>query len=56
MRTVPISNEGENPLYTQEPYYYYKFKSTTNLSYVLFYEEGEGEVGPRLIQQEQESE
>jgi hypothetical protein len=26
------------------------------LSYVLFYEEGEGEVGPRLIQQEQESE
>jgi UDP-2,3-diacylglucosamine pyrophosphatase LpxH len=56
MRTVPTSNEGENPLYTQEPYYYYKFKSTTNLSYVLFYEEGEGEVGPRLIQQEQESE
>jgi len=56
MRTVPTSNEGGNPLYTQEPYYYYKFKSTTNLSYVLFYEEGEGEVGPRLIQQEQESE
>jgi len=27
-----------------------------NLSYVLFYEEGEGEAGPRLVQQKQESE
>jgi len=28
--------------------------TTTNMSYVLFYEEGEGEVGPRLIFQEKE--
>ena len=54
MRTVPTSNEGEAQLYTQEPYFYYKFKSTINLSYVLFYEKGEGKVGPRLVQQKQE--
>jgi UDP-2,3-diacylglucosamine pyrophosphatase LpxH len=54
MRTVPTYKEGETQLYTQEPYFYYKFKSTINLSYILFYEDGEGEVGPRLIQQEKE--
>jgi hypothetical protein len=30
--------------------------STISLSYVLFYEKGEGEVGPRLVPQEQEGE
>jgi UDP-2,3-diacylglucosamine pyrophosphatase LpxH len=56
MRTVPTYNEGGVQLYTQEPYFYYKFKSTVNLSYVLFYEKGEGKVGPRLVQQMQEGE
>jgi hypothetical protein len=28
--------------------------TTTNMSYVLFYEEGEGEMGLRLIFQEKE--
>jgi UDP-2,3-diacylglucosamine pyrophosphatase LpxH len=56
LRTVPTSNEGGVQLYTQEPYFYYKFKSTVNLSYVLFYEEGEGEVGPQLVQQKLETE
>ncbi len=54
MRTVPTYNEGGTQFYTQEPYYYYKFKPTTSLSYVLFYEKGEGKVGPRLVQQKQE--
>jgi len=44
LRTVPTYNEGGNQVCTQEPYYY-KFKSTTNLSYVMFYEEREGKVG-----------
>jgi predicted phosphodiesterase len=52
MRTVPTYKEGETQLYTQEPYFYYKFKSTINLSHILFYEDGEGGAGPRLIQQE----
>lgn len=52
MRTIPTYKEGDTQLYTQEPYFYYKFKSSINLSYVLFYEEGEGEVGPHLTQQE----
>jgi UDP-2,3-diacylglucosamine pyrophosphatase LpxH len=56
MRSVPTYNEGGIQFYTQEPYYYYKFKSTINLSYVLFYEKGEGRVGPRLVQQKQEAE
>jgi UDP-2,3-diacylglucosamine pyrophosphatase LpxH len=56
MRTVPTYNEGGTQFYTQEPYYYYKFKPTTSLSYVLFYEKGEGKVGPRLVPQEQEGE
>lgn len=30
--------------------------STVSLSYVLFYEKGEGKVGPRLVQKKQESE
>jgi UDP-2,3-diacylglucosamine pyrophosphatase LpxH len=54
MRSVPTYNEGGTQFYTQEPYYYYKFKPTTSLSYVLFYEKGEGKVGPRLVQQKQE--
>jgi UDP-2,3-diacylglucosamine pyrophosphatase LpxH len=56
LRTVPTYSEGGVQLYAQEPYYYYKFKSTINLSYVLFYEKGEGKVGPRLVQQKPESE
>ncbi len=55
MRPAPTSSEGGAQLYTQEPYFYYKFKSTINLSYVLFYEKGEGKVGPRLVQQKQEN-
>jgi UDP-2,3-diacylglucosamine pyrophosphatase LpxH len=51
LRTVPTYKEGGIQLYTQEAYFYYKFKFTINLSHVLFYEDGEGEVGPRLIQQ-----
>jgi len=51
VRTMPTYNEGRAQLYAQEPYYYYKFESTINLSNVLFYEEGEGEVEPHLIQQ-----
>ncbi len=54
MRTVPSYKEDEIQLYTQEAYFFYKFKSTINLSHVLFYEEGEGEVGPSLVQQKQE--
>jgi UDP-2,3-diacylglucosamine pyrophosphatase LpxH len=50
LRTVPTYKEGETQMFTQEAYTYYKFKSTVNLSYVLFYEKGEGRVGPRLIQ------
>ena len=30
--------------------------STISLSYVLFYEKGEGEGGPRLVQQKRETE
>lgn len=56
MRTIPTYTEGGNQFYAQEPYYYYKFKTTTSLSYILFYEKGEGKVGPRLIQQERENE
>jgi len=56
MRTVPTYTEGGTQFYSQEPYYYYKFKPTINLSYVLFYEKGEGKVGPHLVPQEQERE
>jgi UDP-2,3-diacylglucosamine pyrophosphatase LpxH len=56
MRSVPTYTEGGTQFYTQAPYYYYKFKPTTSLSYVLFYEKGEGKVGPRLVRQEQASE
>jgi UDP-2,3-diacylglucosamine pyrophosphatase LpxH len=54
-RTVPTYKEGDTQFYTQEPYFYYKFKSITNLSYILFYEVGEGETGPGLIRQEKAS-
>ncbi len=54
MRPAPEQNEGGPQSYEQEPYFCYKFNSTVNLSYVLFYEKGEGKVGPRLVQQEQE--
>ena len=50
LRTVPTYIEDGIQFYSQEPYYYYNFKSTVCLSYVLFYEKGEGRVGPRLIQ------
>ena len=48
MRPVPAHNESGPQSHEQEPYFYYKFSSTINLSYVLFYEKGEGKVGPRL--------
>jgi len=54
LRTVPTYIEDGIQFYSQEPYYYYNFKSTISLSYILFYEAGEGKVGPRLIQQEKE--
>ena len=50
LRTVPTYIEDGIQFYSQEPYYYYNFKSTICLSYILFYETGEGRVGPRLIQ------
>jgi UDP-2,3-diacylglucosamine pyrophosphatase LpxH len=56
MRTVPSYTEGGTQFYTQEPYYYYKFMPSPSLSYVLFYEKGEGKTGPRLIHQKQEGE
>jgi UDP-2,3-diacylglucosamine pyrophosphatase LpxH len=56
MRPVPKQNESGPPSNEQEPYLYYKFSSTINLSYVLFREEVEGEVGPHLVQQNPESE
>lgn len=51
---VPTYNERGTQFFGEEIFYRYKFTSIINLSYVLFYEEGEGEVGPRLIFQEQE--
>ena len=54
MRTVPTYTEGGTQFYAQEAYFYRKFKTTINLSHVLFYEEGEGEVGPILIQEEKQ--
>jgi UDP-2,3-diacylglucosamine pyrophosphatase LpxH len=53
---VPTYQEGGTQFYEEQIVYRYKFKSTINLSYVLFYEKGEGKVGPRLVQQKQESE
>ncbi|HSB06436.1 MAG TPA: hypothetical protein VLK23_14725 [Thermodesulfobacteriota bacterium] len=53
-RTVPTYTEGGTQFYTQEAYLSRKFKTTINLSHVLFYEEGEGEAGPILIQEEKE--
>jgi UDP-2,3-diacylglucosamine pyrophosphatase LpxH len=55
LRTEPTSSERGEQLYTQQPYFYYKFKPTNKLSHVLFYEDGEGEVGPRLIQEEKQA-
>jgi UDP-2,3-diacylglucosamine pyrophosphatase LpxH len=52
---VPTYTEGGTQFYEEQIIYRYKFKTTVDLSYVLFYEEGEGEVGPRLVRQEQES-
>jgi UDP-2,3-diacylglucosamine pyrophosphatase LpxH len=53
---VPSYQEGGTQFYEEQIVYRYTFKSTINLSYVLFYEKGEGKVGPRLIQQKQEGE
>ncbi len=50
-KTVPTYSEGGTQFYQDQVFYYYKFKSTVNLSYVLFYEKSEGKVGPRLIHQ-----
>ena len=53
---VPSYQEGGIQFYEEQVVYRYTFKTTINLSYVLFYEKGEGKVGPQLIQQKQESE
>jgi len=53
---APSYQEGGTQFYEERVVYRYSFKTTINLSYVLFYEKGEGKVGPRLIQQKQESE
>lgn len=50
---VPSYQEGGTQFYEEQVAYRYTFKTTINLSYVLFYERGEGKVGPRLIQQRQ---
>ena len=52
---VPTYEEGGTQFYEEQIVYRYKFKTTVNLSYVLFHEEGEGDIGPKLIQQEQEN-
>jgi UDP-2,3-diacylglucosamine pyrophosphatase LpxH len=52
---VPSYQEGGTQFYEEQVVYRYTFKTTINLSHVLFYEKGEGKVGPRLIQQKQES-
>ncbi len=51
-RIVPTYREGGTQFFGEEAFYRYHFVSTTHLSYVLFYEKGEGKVGPRLIIQE----
>ncbi|MGQ9645195.1 MAG: metallophosphoesterase [Thermodesulfobacteriota bacterium] len=53
---VPSYQEGGTQYYEEQVIYRYRFKTTINLSYVLFYEKGEGKIGPRLIQQKVESE
>jgi UDP-2,3-diacylglucosamine pyrophosphatase LpxH len=53
---VPTYQEGGTQFYEEQIVYRYTFKTTINLSHVLFYEKGEGKFGPRLIQQIQESE
>ena len=53
LRTRPTYNKGGEQAYPPESYFYYKFEPPRRLiSHVMFYEEGEGEVGPRLIQEE----
>ncbi len=52
---VPSYREGGTQFYDEQVAYRYSFKTTVNLSYVLFYEKGEGKVGPRLIQQKEGS-
>jgi UDP-2,3-diacylglucosamine pyrophosphatase LpxH len=54
IRTVPDYIRDGIQFYKQESYYYYKFKATISLSYILFYEDGEGEVGPVLVQEEKQ--
>jgi UDP-2,3-diacylglucosamine pyrophosphatase LpxH len=51
---VPSYREGGTQFYEEQVVYRYTFKTTITLSYVLFYEKGEGKVGPRLFQQKQE--
>jgi len=51
---VPSYQEGGAQFYEED--IACRYKSTVNLSYVLFSEKGEGKVGPRLIPQKQESE
>jgi hypothetical protein len=53
---VPTYQEGGTQFYEEQIVYRYKFKSTVNLSYVLFHEKGEGKTGPRLVHQKQENE
>ena len=53
---VHTYQEGGTQFYEEQIVYRYKFKSTVNLSYILFYEKGEGRVGPRVVHQKQERE
>lgn len=53
-KIVPTYSEGGTQFFGEEGFWRYKFISVINLSYVLFYEEGEGEVGPQLISEEKE--
>jgi len=51
---VPSYQEGGTQFYEEQVVYRYTFKNTTSLSYVIFYERGEGKKGPRLIQHKEE--
>jgi len=51
---LPSYREGGSQFYEEQVVYRYQFKETISLSYVVFYEKGEGKKGPRLIQNKQE--
>jgi hypothetical protein len=51
---VPSYREGGTQFYEEQVVYRYTFKENTHLSYVMFYEKGEGKTGPRLVEHKQE--